>query len=122
MTIPIPYLDKRPWGEEMWLLKGAASSPSMVKIITVNPGESLSLQYHMNREEFWVVISGNGTATVGEKNIPLSKGASCYVPKEAHHRITGGTETLVFVEMTFGNFDESDIVRLEDKYGRVINK
>ena len=91
----------------------------MVKIITVNPGESLSLQYHTKREEYWFILSGSGIARVGTEQITLETGGSCFVPKQAHHRITAGTDSLVFLELAFGEFDENDIVRLEDKYGRV---
>lgn len=117
MNVPKPYRDTRPWGEELWLTKDAGS-PSMVKIISVNPGEALSLQYHMNRDEYWAVVSGNGTAEIDGKNTHLEAGVVCFIPRVAKHRVTGGSERLVFVEMTFGAFDEADIVRLEDKYGR----
>lgn len=116
---PEPFLDSRPWGEELWLTRGLAEKPSMVKVISVNPGESLSLQFHEDRAEYWVVVSGNGTAEVGDERLPLSPGAHVFVEKKAHHRVHGGTEKLVFVEMAFGRFDETDITRLEDKYGRI---
>lgn len=91
----------------------------MVKIITVKPGESLSLQYHLKRDEFWYVLSGDGSAKVGTETMSLEKDTACHVPRQAHHRITGGKNILVFLELSFGEFDENDIVRLEDKYGRV---
>ncbi len=90
----------------------------MVKIITVNSGEALSLQYHIKREEFWLIISGSGTARIGTERIALEAGSSCHVPKQAQHRISAGIDRLVFLELSFGEFDENDIVRLEDKYGR----
>lgn len=118
MNSPKLFHDSRPWGEEVWLTKDLTVSPSMVKIISVKPGEALSLQTHKNREEYWVVVSGNGSAEIDGVLIALEKGASAFVAKGAKHRIRGGTETLVFVELAFGEFDETDIVRLEDKYGR----
>jgi mannose-6-phosphate isomerase-like protein (cupin superfamily) len=90
----------------------------MVKIITVKPGEALSLQYHHKREEFWHIISGDGTAEIGEDRIPLAAGVDCFVPRETKHRISGGRAPLVFLELAFGDFDENDIVRIEDRYGR----
>jgi len=113
--IPVPSFDKRPWGEELWITD---KKPSMVKIITVYPGESLSLQYHHNRDEFWHVIGGNGVAEIDGRNIPLRAGTDCFVEREKKHRVSGGDQILVFLELAFGNFDEKDIVRLEDKYGR----
>jgi len=117
MITPQPYRDPRPWGEEVWLTKDTGT-PSMAKIIRVKPGEPLSLQYHERRDEFWYVISGDGEATIGSERIPLVSGATCFVPRGEKHRVTGGTAELVFVELAFGEFDEDDIVRLEDKYGR----
>lgn len=113
---PKPTIDKRPWGEELWI---SDKKPSMVKILTVFPGEYLSLQYHNNRDEYWKVISGNGFAQIGDEKIPLEKGSECSVSRKTNHRLIGGTENLVILELVFGDFDENDIVRLEDKYGRV---
>lgn len=118
MQPPKPFREERPWGEELWLTRGY-SSPSMVKIITVKPGESLSLQFHHNRDEFWIVISGDGIAEIDDKKLPMQPGKDFFVPREMKHRISGGSTTLVFLELAFGDFDEKDIVRLEDRYGRV---
>jgi len=115
METPKPTKDIRPWGEEIWITQKA---PSIVKIITVFPGESLSLQFHHFRDEYWRIISGNGSAQIGDDMIALVSGTDCFIPKETKHRLYGGTENLVLLELAFGNFDEKDIVRLEDKYGR----
>ncbi|MFA6554041.1 MAG: phosphomannose isomerase type II C-terminal cupin domain [Candidatus Paceibacterota bacterium] len=112
---PKPFQEKRPWGEELWITR---DGPSMVKIITVFPGESLSLQYHHNRDEYWRIVSGNGSAEINGEKIELKGGMDCFVPREIQHRLHGGTENLVLLELAFGEFDEKDIVRLEDKYGR----
>lgn len=113
---PKPIQDKRPWGEETWITD---KKPSMVKIITVFSGEENSLQYHKNRDEYWRILSGNGYAVIDDKEIPLKLGVDCFIPRMMKHRMKGGTENLVLLELAFGDFDENDIVRLEDKYGRV---
>lgn len=93
--------------------------PSMVKILSVNPGQALSLQYHHHRDEYWYVLSGEGSAIVGTEQLPLTQGASVFVSRETKHRLMGGTGSpLVILELAFGNFDQNDIVRLEDNYGR----
>ena len=117
MNTPKPFHEARPWGEELWLTRDTGS-PSMVKVITVNPGEALSLQFHNKRDEYWTVISGDGIAEIGSTHINLHEGMNCFVPRKTNHRITGGRTKLVFIELTFGDFDEADIVRLEDRYGR----
>ncbi len=115
MESPKPFLEKRPWGEELWMTE---KPPSMVKIITVFPGESCSLQYHHNRDEHWRVLSGDGMAEIDGKEISLSPGMDCFVPRTMKHRLKGGSQNLVLLELAYGDFDEKDIVRLEDKYGR----
>ena len=111
-----PYIDERPWGKELWMMK--EEKPSMVKVLSINPGQSLSLQYHHHRDEFWYVLSGSGTATIGDKIVVLRSGDSQFVPREIHHRLETTDSGMTILELAFGDFDENDNVRLEDKYGR----
>lgn len=108
--------EQRPWGDfERFTL----NEKTTVKIITVNPHEQLSLQKHNHRSEFWKVISGSGIVTIGQEKINAKKGDSFSVSSQTEHRMEAGDEALVVLEITFGDFDENDIERLEDKYGRV---
>lgn len=107
--------EQRPWGNfERFTL----NEKTTVKIITVNAGESISLQTHEHRDEFWRVIRGSGTITIGEKESHAREGDTFFTPRHAEHRILGGPEGLVCLEIAFGDFDEGDIKRLEDRYGR----
>lgn len=115
MQSPNPYREKRPWGE---FVEYTRNTESTVKIITVNPNEALSLQHHHNRDEFWHVISGDGNIRIGDKTFKVVVGENHFVPKETAHRIEAGVLPLVILEISFGKFDENDIVRLEDRYGR----
>lgn len=110
-----PYREERPWGE---FVEYTRNTPSTVKIITVNPGEALSLQHHHNRDEFWHVISGEGTLHIGDNEVSARQGENHFVTRETKHRMTGGSTPLVILEISFGEFDENDIVRLDDRYGR----
>ena len=111
-----PYeKEVRPWGEfERFTL----NEPSTVKIITVNAGEEFSLQTHAHRDEFWRVLSGSGTMTINDQTLEAKPGDSIYSARGTKHRAHGGPDGLVFLEIAFGVFDEKDITRLEDKYGR----
>jgi len=108
--------EERPWGNfERFTLNESTT----VKIITVNPGAAISLQTHEHRDEFWRVIQGSGTIHVGERDSAAHVGDMFFTPRGTTHRIEGGPDGLVCLEIAFGEFDESDINRLEDKYGRV---
>ena len=54
----------------------------------------------------------------GEDEILLESGKTASIPREKKHRLVGIDMSWV-VEVSYGDFSEEDIVRLEDKYGRV---
>lgn len=110
----ITFLDK-PWGKEEWL---TLNQQSTVKIITVNAGGKLSLQTHRNREEFWRILSGHPLITVGETTAEAKPGDSFSIAVGEKHRIEAPTDDVKFLEIAIGAFDEEDIVRLDDAYGR----
>ncbi|MFA6408155.1 MAG: phosphomannose isomerase type II C-terminal cupin domain [Candidatus Paceibacterota bacterium] len=105
----------RPWGNfERFTL----NEKSTVKIITVDSNESTSLQTHENRDEFWRVLRGSGTIHIGGADHDAHEGETFFCPRHSEHRISGGPSGTVFLEISFGDFDENDIHRLEDRYGR----
>lgn len=111
--------DIRPWGN---FKRFTLNRPSTVKIITVNEGQAISLQTHEHRDEFWYVISGEGTVHIGGNDMHATPGTSFYCHRGEQHRVTGGTGGTIFLEIAFGDFDERDISRLEDRYGRAGHK
>jgi mannose-1-phosphate guanylyltransferase/mannose-1-phosphate guanylyltransferase/mannose-6-phosphate isomerase len=115
VALPHRRYDERPWGAFEQFTQGDIST---VKIITVRAGEALSLQRHHMRDEFWKVLSGNGTVTVGEATVTAGPGDEFFIPAGTIHRVQSGETDCTFLEIAFGRFDESDIERLEDKYGR----
>jgi mannose-6-phosphate isomerase-like protein (cupin superfamily) len=107
--------DIRPWGNfERFTL----NEQTTVKLITVTKGEQLSLQTHEKREEYWRIISGVGVATVGDAQVPFVAGDDIFLPCGAKHRIGATESDVLFLEIAFGTFEESDIIRLDDRYGR----
>ena len=108
--------DVRPWGR---FRAYPYELGSTVKIITVEPGRALSLQYHRRRAEFWVILDPGLEVTIGEKVLHPEAGAELYIPREALHRLrsVGGLPARV-MEIWIGAPDEDDIVRVEDEYQR----
>lgn len=111
----------RPWGYYEGLDEGVSHQ---VKHICVNPGASLSLQYHHKRAEHWIVVKGTAEVVVGEKQKTLGENESVYIPIEAKHRLANaGKDPLHLIEVQTGAYlGEDDIVRLEDVYGRLEDK
>jgi mannose-6-phosphate isomerase-like protein (cupin superfamily) len=112
---PRPYTEERPWGRFTEFTK---NEPSTVKIVTVDQTQALSLQSHRTRDEFWRVIEGEGFVTTGDSRVPAKKGDEFFIPRGTKHRIEAADRTISVLEISFGSFDESDIERFEDRYGR----
>ena len=109
------YYENRPWGGfERFTL----NELSTVKLITVKPSEELSLQYHQGREEFWRVIKGSPVIIIDGTQVIGKEGDEFFVPRGAKHQLKGGSSGGTILEIALGTFDENDIVRLSDKYGR----
>lgn len=113
----LPAAVPRPWGTYATLKEEAGYK---VKRITVNPGQSLSLQYHHQRAEHWVVVKGTANVQVGDAEHTTLPGQYRYIPLKEQHRLTNiGHDELVLIEVQCGEYlGEDDIVRLADTYGR----
>lgn len=107
----------KPWGK---FDQYTHNLPSTVKIITVAPGGILSRQYHQQRDELWVILDSGARVELGEDILMPESGDELYIPRETVHRLSAtGDEPVRVLEISFGEFDENDIVRMEDVYGRV---
>ena len=115
-VLPNFYSEKRPWGR---FDRFTENEPSTVKLITLEPGQQFSLQKHAERSEFWRVVAGEGTVTVGERASEARVGSEFFVKAGELHRAKASAAGLTFLEISFGPFSEKDIIRVEDDYGRV---
>lgn len=110
------YKEERPWG---YFERFTQNEQSTVKIIGVAPGKRLSLQRHAMRAEYWRILEGSGIAHMDGEDRDVSPGDSVEVPQGATHRLSAGPEGLTVLEIALGDFDENDIERLEDDFGRL---
>lgn len=108
----------RPWGKYDSVDNGERFQ---VKRITVNPGAKLSVQMHHHRAEHWIIVSGTAKITLDDKTFMLSENQSTYIPIGVVHALENpGKLPLEMIEVQSGSYlGEDDIVRFEDKYGRV---
>lgn len=111
----------RPWGSYTVL---EDADDCKVKRLTVKPGQVLSLQLHHQRSEHWTVVHGTAKVRVGDTEMMLARNESIYIPVETLHRLENPTDRDIhLIEVQCGDyFGEDDIVRLEDRYGRVPTK
>lgn len=113
---PLAERVDKPWGNFERYTRNEACT---VKIITVAPGGALSRQYHRKRDELWIVLDDGACVELGEQiSYPVSE-ERLFIPRGTVHRLSAeGTRPVRILEISFGEFDEDDIVRLDDVYGR----
>ena len=108
----------KPWGHELvWALTDVYCG----KLLFVKAGQSLSLQFHREKDESWLVHSGRAKLELGEAGETVlneevvAAGAAFHFPPGTVHRITALEDTTI-LEVSTSQID--DVVRLEDAYGR----
>ncbi len=107
---------EKPWGR---FEQYTHNLPCTVKVITVAPGGKLSRQYHNGRDELWVVLDEGACVELDGKTLHPEPGEKLFIPRGAVHRLSSvGEGEARVLEISFGDFEEDDIVRLEDVYGR----
>ncbi|WP_307800161.1 phosphomannose isomerase type II C-terminal cupin domain [Actinomadura nitritigenes] len=112
---PDVLTERRPWGAfEQFTL----NEPSTVKIIYVEPGQRLSLQRHRDRDELWVALDPGAVFEVAGRRTLPEVGERVLIRAGQTHRLGSDGPAVRVMEIAFGNFDEDDIERLEDSYGR----
>jgi mannose-1-phosphate guanylyltransferase/mannose-6-phosphate isomerase len=108
----------RPWGSFTVLGEGPGYK---LKKLTVNPGQSLSLQMHYHRSEHWIVTGGTAKVTLGDEEKLVHENESVFIPMSVKHSLQNpGRILLEIIEVQNGKYlGEDDIVRFGDVYGRV---
>jgi len=106
----------KPWGYELlW----ARTAQYVGKVIHVNAGHALSLQYHRVKTETVYLASGKVRYEIkdGEtlRTLELQPGDRLHIPPGTVHRVTAIEDADIF-EVSTPELD--DVVRLEDRYGR----
>jgi mannose-6-phosphate isomerase len=109
---------EKPWG---WELIWADTELYVGKVLFVKAGESLSLQFHNEKDESWYVESGRARLELGDTgqtvlNEEVIAAGACFRYRPGTvHRVTALEDTTI-LEVSTPHLD--DVVRLEDRYGR----
>jgi mannose-6-phosphate isomerase-like protein (cupin superfamily) len=113
-----PRRVEKPWGHELvW----AQAENYVGKLLHVRAGESLSLQFHREKDESWLVQSGRAKLELGSAGDPVlsqevvGPGACFRFRPGTVHRLMAIDDTTI-LEVSTAQLD--DVVRLEDRYGR----
>jgi len=113
-----PRRVEKPWG---WELIWGSTQLYLGKILFVRAGQSLSLQFHHEKDESWYVESGRAKLELGDVGQTVldeevvAAGASFHFPPGTVHRVTALEDTTILEVSTY---HPDDVVRLEDAYGR----
>ena len=113
-----PRKVEKPWGYELiW----AETEHYVGKLLFVQAGESLSLQFHRVKDEAWLVQEGRAKLELGSagdavlREEVVAAGATFHFRPGTVHRVTALEDTTI-LEVSTAHLD--DVVRLEDRYGR----
>jgi mannose-6-phosphate isomerase-like protein (cupin superfamily) len=115
-TVDTPYRVEKPWGYELiW----AKTEKYVGKILHVEPGHLLSLQYHERKDETIYMLTGEIIFRVQEGGNLVER----RMKEGENYHITPGTihqmEAIVPSDMLEASTPElDDVVRIEDRYGR----
>jgi mannose-1-phosphate guanylyltransferase/mannose-6-phosphate isomerase len=112
---PIAFVE-RPWGS---FKQFAHNSECTVSLMTVQPGQRLSLQSHTGRAELWIVLDDGAVVQVGEQEGVHRAGDEIWIPANTKHRLScKGQKSVRVLEVAFGNWQQDDITRYADDYKR----
>lgn len=114
---PEPFVDDtKPWGG---YTRYTLNTPSTVKILWITKGNQFSLQTHTHRDELWIILKGTPHVTIGTDVTQARPQDEFWIPRGTEHRMKAVEQDVEFLEISFGDFDENDITRLADDFGRV---
>lgn len=113
---PPVALVTRPWGS---FRQYAWNRNVTVSLMTVQPGQRLSLQSHVGRAELWIVLDDGARVQIGDTVRDCKAGEELWIPAEERHRLSCvGQHPIRVLEVAFGNWRQEDIIRYEDDFSR----
>jgi mannose-1-phosphate guanylyltransferase/mannose-6-phosphate isomerase len=121
ITKPIPAEQpeigrvERPWGRFAQYVNNREVT---VSLMTVEPGQRLSLQSHTGRAELWIALDDGATVEVDDATHHPAAGDEIWIPAGARHRLSSSGPRVRVLEIAFGNWQQEDITRYADDYNR----
>lgn len=110
----MPHVIQKPWGHETIL---ETNPDYTVKQIFVKAGHRLSEQFHNEKVETMLLVSGTGYLQIGDETVPMYKLWPYYIPPKTIHRLVADAyDDCLIVEISSSELD--DVVRTQDDYQR----
>lgn len=110
----MPKVVKKPWGHEEIIVK---NDKYVVKHLYVKAGCRLSEQYHNQKIETMMLVSGEAWVEVNHRGFYLAPMVPVFIDRKIVHRLGAGKEDALILEVSTPELD--DVVRLNDDYDRV---
>jgi mannose-1-phosphate guanylyltransferase len=110
-----PMFEERRWGEYRVIdyIQYGNGMRSLTKHMTLRAGKSISYQTHVERDEIWTVVSGEGEVVLNGMIQPVSAGSVIHIPHGMLHCVRAWTD-LHFIEVQIGTrLEEEDIERFD---------
>ena len=105
---------EKPWGKEEWV---AHNKLYTGKIISINPKQKLSEQYHNMKHETIYILEGKLKIKIGNKERILGAGKSVIISPKTIHRFCALEDKVRLFEISTS--ETEDVIRLSDAYGRI---
>ncbi len=115
-ALPAARHVEQPWGC-FW--QYAHNEPVTVSLMTIRLGQRLSLQSHSRRAELWIVLDAGAVLQVGEQMLHPQPGDEIRIPAGVKHRLGSSGPALRVLEVAFDDWQQDDIVRHADDFGRL---
>ena len=106
---------ERPWGV---FEQYANNQEVTVSLMTVEPGQRLSLQAHTGRAELWIALDDGAEVQIDDQTLHPKAGEELWIPANAKHRLAATDRPVRVLEVAFGNWQQEDILRFADDYTR----
>ena len=106
---------ERPWGS---FEQYAHNEDVTVSLMTVKPGQRLSLQAHTGRAELWIMLDDGAEVQIGDDTLRPRAGEELWIPANTRHRLASIGGSVRVLEIGYGNWQQADIQRFEDDYSR----
>jgi len=107
-----PKIIPKPWGRELWLVQ---TDKYAGKILEINKGTQLSLQYHEEKKESMFMLKGEMIMTNGKNETVMKEGDCVTIEPGQVHRLIAKTDVRV-IEVSTPELH--DVVRMQDEYDR----